>query len=91
MLGIDNRGHHVRGCPSPQPSPRKSGERESAIPLFAHVHLSSLLFSLAWISVYILVWLCSQGRLRPRQTGLSARTDARARGAKRQWHAKLIA
>ena len=40
MLGIDNRGHRVRGCPSPQPSPRKgsplqaqrgapSGERES--------------------------------------------------------------
>ena len=41
MLGIDNRGHRVRGCPSPQPSPRHgvpaaqaqrgapSGERES--------------------------------------------------------------
>ena len=28
MLGIDNRGHRVRGCPSPQPSPR-NGERES--------------------------------------------------------------
>jgi hypothetical protein len=40
MLGIDNRGHRVRGCPSPQPSPRNgvpaaqaqrgapSGERE---------------------------------------------------------------
>jgi hypothetical protein len=41
MLGTDNRGHRVRGCPSPQPSPRNgvpaaqaqrgapSGERES--------------------------------------------------------------
>jgi hypothetical protein len=41
MLGIDNRGHRVRGCPSPQRSPRNgapaaqaqrgapSGERES--------------------------------------------------------------
>ena len=41
MLGIDNRGHRVRGCPSPQPSPRNgvpaaqaqrgapSGERSS--------------------------------------------------------------
>ena len=72
-------------------TPDRLAEGVSAIPLFAHVHLSSLLFSLTRISVYILVWLCSQGRLRPRQTGLSARTDARARGAKRQWHAKLIA
>jgi hypothetical protein len=53
-------------------------ERESAIVLFAHIHDSALLFHFTFISPNFFAHLYSLVRLRPRQTGLFVRADARA-------------